>query len=484
MRNTSGRIGSSLELEVTVTAIKSVTGRSNLNYCTLSKRLRTEYEIRPVLVHLKNSVKHILLPVLITLAAFLSFKYNFFRVASDNLFLEHDLYSEQIVLDGIVHGFDEYGRLTLGRYSRPEIQNQDLEAHQLYSEGNSEGHFIQYKSQFGLQLYLFKFLSKFSAGDVGFLQDVTALAMSATVGLLFLAIRREFALLPALWFSGTLILSPWVVIFARNLYWCEATWFLPMLVSMFLGKAAFATTAGMLKMMTALFFVFLLKFLCGYEYLTTIYLASCVPIAYYAIRYDYGIRQGIQKAILSGMVCSLAFVGAVGIHTHSLSLDGHSGWADIVLAAKKRLSSDSPEEIAKEACKSDTDIEACENLVVKSLSSNRFSVTAKYFLVPHFFPWIDRFQSKVVIAMQDLQKVGFVGLIICVVLCWAKLPTAVKPAIALGFLAPVSWFFIFKGHSYVHYHLNYVLWYLPFIPFCFMALGSVVCFRKSGDRTV
>ena len=36
-------------------------------------------------------------------------------------------------------------------------------------------------------------------------------------------------------------------------------------------------------------------------------------------------------------------------------------------------------------------------------------------------------------------------------------------------LAPLSWFIMAKGHSAIHLHINFVLWYITFIP-CGMLL--------------
>ena len=38
--------------------------------------------------------------------------------------------------------------------------------------------------------------------------------------------------------------------------------------------------------------------------------------------------------------------------------------------------------------------------------------------------------------------------------------------------APLSWFIIAQGHSALHFGLNYVLWYLPLVPFCLIAIIS------------
>lgn len=41
-------------------------------------------------------------------------------------------------------------------------------------------------------------------------------------------------------------------------------------------------------------------------------------------------------------------------------------------------------------------------------------------------------------------------------------------------LAPLSWFVIFKAHSYIHTHMSFLLWQMPFTLFGFAVLGSAV----------
>ncbi len=58
---------------------------------------------------------------------------------------------------------------------------------------------------------------------------------------------------------------------------------------------------------------------------------------------------------------------------------------------------------------------------------------------------------------------------------------AVRAALAFALLAPVSWFFLAKGHSYIHYMINYALWHLPFVPYGMLFFGEVFSF--DGYRT-
>lgn len=445
--------------------------------------------------------------LLIAFIAFLSYNNNFFLVTSDKLFLEHQLGSEQYVLDGILHGVDSNGYLRLGTYTRPEIVGApDLLSHQLYTDMNKDGEFHEYKSQFGLQLHVFNFLAENFDSNIHFLQSFSALLMSFTVALFFIAISREFSLTYGFLFCVPLIFSPWVVIFARNLYWVEATWFLPTVITFFFGKNSLRSIYGTVKMGGMLFVAFLIKCLCGYEYLTTIALSACAPLVYYTMQYRFGVKCGLFQLMICGISLFLAFLIAFGLHVRLLSTHSDNPFNDIVLIAKKRISTQNPTSFElNEWCKGSHNPE-CQSVIKKSLTSNRFIVTAKYFDIPHFLPWIDRadlsstdrsalkavlqgvldkptldsiqvaisrisFQNMfLLVATRVASPIAFVLFNLFVFKQALKRHDSLSLGLLVSIMAPLSWFLLGKGHSYIHYHLNYVLWYLPYIPFAMLLL--------------
>lgn len=442
------------------------------------------------------ALKNYLIPLLLAITAFLSYNNNFFLVTSDKLFLEHQLDSEQLVLDGILHRSEGNGPLKMGRYARPEINNQSILAHQLYADHNKDGEFSNYESQFGLQYYLFSFLAEILERDVRFLQAFSALLMSLIVVLFFIAIRREFSQVHAFFFCATLIFSPWVVIFARNLYWVEATWFLPTAITFLYGKRSLISGKSAIKMGALLFAAFLAKFLCGYEYLTTIALSACAPLAYYTMQYQIGLKRGLVQLVICGISLTLAFSAAVSLHMGYSSTSSDTAFNTISIIAKKRLATKDPSVAAKEFCNSSLNNEECEKHFVerfgKSLTSNRFAVIAKYFAMPHFLPWLDRMELNPIEtatfkaareepSLESIRAmfsgIGFRGvafltsiiafLLFNLFVCQAaiKQRSPLSLGLLVAIIAPLSWFFLAKAHSYVHYHLNYVLWYLVYIPF-------------------
>lgn len=59
--------------------------------------------------------------------------------------------------------------------------------------------------------------------------------------------------------------------------------------------------------------------------------------------------------------------------------------------------------------------------------------------------------------------------------------SSIKALIAstwLSIFAPISWFVLAKEHSYSHFHLNYVVWHIPFTLFGWAMIGEYVCQKK------
>ena len=48
----------------------------------------------------------------------------------------------------------------------------------------------------------------------------------------------------------------------------------------------------------------------------------------------------------------------------------------------------------------------------------------------------------------------------------------------------LSWFILGKAHSYVHTHMNYVLWYFGFIQICLYIIIKFACQKicKIGNK--
>ena len=92
-----------------------------------------------------------------------------------------------------------------------------------------------YKSQYGLQGKIFKHLARYINENsvFGALNLLCCMAAAVTFSIIVLLVSKKYNALMGGIFFIVFLLSPWIVNFARNLYWVEFTWFIPMIVGLF-----------------------------------------------------------------------------------------------------------------------------------------------------------------------------------------------------------------------------------------------------------
>lgn len=473
------------------------------------------------------SFSRILVAAFIFVFATCSFFGNYFYAANPSWFIQHQLDSEQLVLDGILHSLNtnEGNPVVLGRYTRPEIQDLYMHAHRLFSDRNRDGEFGAYNSQYGLQVKVFAYL--YSKGfTISALQLLVASCMAFCLSAAYLILRaNKFSGIASAAFTFSLALGPWVIVFARNLYWVQFSWFLPSLVTALSASlvSRVGTNRGRvinyLLLVPTLFCVVLAKLLCGYEYITTIFLASLA--VFVSLSYRSCVRKSviIRGSLIIFLVFGLAFGSAAGMHASQLRSLGQPGLQTIWITAAKRASSTTPASVVERVCNGISDpkqLQSCRNSYESSLTSNPMSVAYRYLFVPSFLPWIghnlrfysfqdndraslrqirndlrsgqihDAFHEFIILpprviikafnslsssVVHRMDRFGFPALVILGLITFRR---DFFNAFALGFFffGSASWFFAAKGHSYIHYHMNYVLWYLLFVPVAVLLIGE------------
>ena len=453
--------------------------------------------------------------LLIAFIAFFSYQFNAFHVTSAQRFTSFQSDSEQLIIDGISRAQVYQEPLKLGKYesnsSGTKLGELAAAPHLVdHRDQDIEETFVPYDSQYGLQLRVNYWFTQLLGDDFAILRGTSSMMMSLTVGAFCIFIFREFGFYSGIGFGIAMVLSPLVVLFANNLYWATWTWFMPALLSFYCARQLLLGGRGAMVATCFISVAFLIKFLCGYEYITTIGISSCVPLIYGFHRYQATLPQLIKSVSLLITAFVISLVGAFFIHAQSLEDGGfHALWKVV----NKRVAVSSPEEQAKEFCLGSEDPDQCEADFLRdygeSLSANPFKVTAQYLVFPDLLPWVgmsnypltqeDRTGLKktlkearfseigsffsqlkgravLTLLLIALNAVGFLSF--CVMICKKVLgrrkqyPREGLYLLAL-FIAPLSWFFLAKGHSQIHEHLNYVLWFVLFVP-----LGTAYLFES------
>ncbi len=318
----------------------------------------------------------------------------------------------------------------------------------LYYDRDS-GNISSYISSYGLQGKLFQILHKVH------IKHILCIVLTAFVFVIIcFLIYKKYGLLFAICFYITFLLSPWSVNFARNLYWVEFTWFVPMMLGLICSIYGEKKRLIRLECYAGAFLSIFIKSLCGYEYLSVImlsmiaFMSSELFIDITKKNWNSSCRRA--KSIFFMGICALVGFG-VALLLHA-RIRGNGNILDgLNLIYKqdvlRRTLGGHVEDFDPVYMKS---LQASVIDVLKIYFNNWFTeiiscISGRYFGFLILMPLII-FMYRTVKGKLEMQKVFlyFIFLVTC-----------------------TSWFVLGKAHSYLHAHINYVLWYFGYIQVCF-----------------
>ena len=224
----------------------------------------------------KNIIKIITLIVL-TLLLILNYSKNIFEDNSIE-FSNFQSDSEFIVFSKIfqdkynVEGQRKYGLINaIEKGTNKRVEN-IWNLIENYNEEETEVEMVEYPANLGLQGFFYSYLYNNLNMPFWVMKFICCFLLAIIVISICTIIYKKYSRLMAVVFYITFLLSPWIVVFARNLYWIEFIWFLPMLLSLMIS----INYKHKKILVPCIFFTILIKCLCGYEYITTIMLSTIV----------------------------------------------------------------------------------------------------------------------------------------------------------------------------------------------------------------
>lgn len=332
----------------------------------------------------------------------------------------------------------------------------------------------KYYSQFGLQGVVLGLVLKatscaavplaYAAANVGAL--LTALLLAA----FFADIQRRFG--P--WAGGTGVLltacSPILALMVPSLYWCTYLLFAPFVCTWLLHDWLQARRAGPWLRAALVFGFVFLKCLCGYEYVTTVILSPLPALWYF--------RGACQQTMRSFLLQSAGVVVA-GVAAFALALAVHAGQLTYVVGVNGI-------EVIRERAVSRTVRErGGEGPTLPIRKSLRRLPERVAYPVSCF---LEYFQLSAVATPGYLQQYRrpvpirhfltftlLAGLI--AVVGRRRIPDPVRwlaGAVLLAFLTAVSWNALAINHMSIHFHLNRIIFFVPFLPLCYALLGHTL----------
>lgn len=219
----------------------------------------------------------------------------------------------------------------------------------------------------------------------------------------------------------------------------------------------------------SLFAMILVRFFCGYEFTTTVMLASELPILYYFLQADTvqerknWIWISFKIGVLELAAFALSF-GILGLQNMAYRhTDFVTAMNTVIDAAKFRTGSFTEMgEVAGYATDSAI-IETVQN-------ATGWSVLKQYLTSEEEIFGSFDFRRLLVVTMLVLAIKG--------ILCKTDWKAICREELFLlaTTIPAISWYYIGYGHAVFHFHVDYILWDIAFLP-----LGVALLFKACGE---
>jgi hypothetical protein len=430
------------------------------------------------------------------LLLFVGFQWNLWRAAEGSFFTSNQEDTEALVIGRMVmsrqRGFFARSGLLGFVGTGTDVVTSDTNElwrtqsfgfqTQAYLEGIPIRSFSPYFSHCGLQGMAFATLDTIlslapPAFRLGLFRALTSALVAVTYVLLALWLRREFGIGTAFFFLLVVLASPWLTAFARNLYWSLWLFLLPTL-----GIGAVLSTLSAQgnqdrRLAIVAFVTLLVRFLSGYEFVFATAAMAVAPVLYFSIRDTWPLRDLlgtlglIAGAALAALIVSLA---ALTLQITAVTGSAHNAASHSRFAIGRRTSGD-PSKFPP---------------VYAAALSAKTSDVLKTYLEDRFDRWDVHERPE---PLRWLLSRRYGELIVWILLAagWAAVRTAWLPAdrrfrpLALAaamlcaLLGTLTWLVIFKAHSFIHVHVNPIMWHLLFLP-----LGAALVFFAIEDAAL
>lgn len=352
-------------------------------------------------------------------------------------------------------------------------KNGSLDKTQFFDSGMqplAKSRIVAYKSQYGLNGKIFRHMARYmdDEQEIALLNLICCILAATIFSLIVLLIFVKYNTVMAGCFFVVFWLSPWVVNFARNLYWVEFTWFIPMLVGLFCSWKIENRKVRIISYV-ATFLSILIKCLCGYEYVSVIMMALLGFLLVDLIKNVFENNKDKYKLlfrtiIIIGVMAIGGFMVAICIHA---PLKGNGS---LIEGIKNIFGQD----VLRRTVGGDLNDFA--EAYWPSFNASIWETYSKYF----------HFGTEIIAGIN-----GNLFPLLCVVPLIIFLSDYLKKDIHIEevamyvvfFLTSISWFCLAKGHSYVHTNMNYVLWYFGFVQICFYIIINrfIGLLNRRGD---
>ena len=307
---------------------------------------------------------------------------------------------------------------------------------------------------------------------------LSAIALTAIMGWFY----EEFGGWVAILVIGSAVFSQWLTVFGKNLWWSLWAFYLPMLVVLYyLKRHRVPANRQFIRFGILIFIAVSIKcFINGYEYITTTLVMMMVPFVYYVILDKWDRYQCVKSLLAAGLGSGVAIFFSLIMLCFQIGAakDGFmDGVTHVIWSFGKRTYGEAGDYPAVYAAS----LEAGTIGVVITYMNGIFFDLNNY--LSHTNSFVSNFLLKIRYYYLIVLFIAMSALLL-----WRGNAERRHHYIALicatwfSILAPLSWYVIFKAHSYIHTHMSFLLWQMPFTFFGSAVFGAAVMTWVKRDR--
>jgi len=424
----------------------------------------------------KKHFRNIFISTITIFALTLGFYNNFFGVIKQDKFNEYDTYCQSQVIGRVIKaekdGIFSKGGFTGWVKDKNMTWEEMISAqYDLFENGSdvNTSNFVIYDGQVGGQGIIFSFIDKISPLsnklNLKLFWLLTSLSLAVLLSFFIYWIHENYGFITAIITFLLIIISPWITLFGRNLYWILSSFYFPFIVMLILlykeSKNKTELTLNKLFLIS-LGTVFVKLFFSGFELITTALVMFAIPLFYYMFLNEWKIKFFFRRfiVIVVGAISSIIVYAIIFAYQLS-TIKGSflSGIDHMLYSFFKRTNGNS--ENFPEAFKDSLEANVLDvikpylNSTILKLGYLKVNFLSLFIVLIIF--------SVLVFGLKDISKslsAHKKKYFTLVLITW------------ISILAPLSWLVIFKAHSYIHLAYNAITWYMPFCLFGFVLIGS------------
>lgn len=363
---------------------------------------------------------------------------NFFNIVNSNWFETWQNDSDSLVI-GRAYLIQNFGILK-DYFLLPKSEQ--------YTQGffDVNGAYESYTSQFGLAGNITALLLNLPHG-ITLCHILISVLFCCVLFYIIKWIKEEIGIVAAIGAFLTALLSKWLIVSVRDIYWIVFIFLLPFATSLYFLKNESEKGKSNILLWTVInFFIILFKACSGFEGITVILINSVLPIFYYAYKDKWSLKRTLKVLITISISGLSAFLSGILIHLIQM----YYYFNHNINEALTLLNNDIARRIGGLEY-----IGELPDYYYGFIHCNKFQVLKMYLINGDTIIFNFRMLSILIIYILSIVLLFIIN---------KSKTDKIKPYIfitTISLLSPISWYVLAAPHSIVHTHINYIYWSMP-----------------------